>query len=151
MKNRHDYTLQLNWSGDKELSCHSNDRLYQIQIEGKELILGSADKPFFGNPNLYNPEDLLLSALSSCHMMSFYYVCRKRDVAIHSYQDNPVGTVKVNIDGSGQFEHVTLNPQIILVDASQIALATELHNEASKLCFIANSCNFEIEYNFSIE
>ena len=74
MKNEFDYTLELNWLGDESAKHHKEDRFYEINIEGKPMLKGSADKPFFGDPSLYNPEDLLLSALSACHMMSFLYL-----------------------------------------------------------------------------
>lgn len=149
MKNEFNYTLALNWLGDKNGTHHREDRFYEIRIEGKPKLLGSADQPFFGDPSLYNPEDLLLSALSSCHMMSYLYVCRKAGIKISSYQDNPVGTLKLNKEGIGKFENVTLKPQVVLADKSQTQQASALHHKAGKLCFIANSVNFDIKYEAS--
>ena len=71
MDNKHNYTLELKWLGTKGGTHHRDDRLYEVKIEGKKLFKGSADKPFFGDSTLYNPEDLLLSSLSACHMMSY--------------------------------------------------------------------------------
>ncbi len=146
MKNHHTYTLRLDWNGNPDKDSMKNDRLYEVAIEGKAPFCGSADKPFFGDPTLYNPEDLLLSALSACHMMSFLYLCRKKGIRVLSYQDNPEGFLKVNPDGSGQFEKVVLKPEVQLADIAQREEAIALHPEAGKLCFIANSCNFEIVY-----
>lgn len=145
MKNIHHYTLNLQWIGDNNSNTIQNDRLYEITIEGKIPFKGSADKVFFGDSTLYNPEDLLLSALSSCHMMSFLYLCRKRGVKVLSYTDNPVGELKVNPNGSGRFEKVTLKPTVQLEDPSQIEEVQVLQIEAKSLCFIANSCVFQIE------
>ena len=150
MKNTHHYTHQLRWLGELEKDTIKNDRKYEVEIEGKEIIEGSADKAFFGDPTKFNPEDLLLAALSACHMMSYLYVCRKHGIKVLSYQDNPLGVLKLNINGSGQFEKVTLKPQIEIVQEGQKELAMELHHEAGKLCFIANSCNFEIKYETQI-
>ena len=150
MNNQHRYTLHLHWTGDTSISNIANDRLYEIKIEGKELLRGSADKPFFGNPDLFNPEDLLLSSLSSCHMMSYLYVCRKNGVKVISYLDNPEGFLQVNPNGSGQFKSVILKPIIKIQDKQQEQLAIDLHLEAGKLCFIANSCNFLIQYDVTI-
>ena len=147
MKNEFDYTLELNWLGDESAKHHKEDRFYEINIEGKPMLKGSADKPFFGDPSLYNPEDLLLSALSACHMMSFLYLCRKEGIKVVSYQDNPMGKLKINPDGGGQFEEVILKPKVKLADSSQIKKANQLHTPAGKLCFIANSVNFEINYS----
>jgi organic hydroperoxide reductase OsmC/OhrA len=148
MKNEFQYTLNLKWLGDENGSHHRNDRFYEISIEGKPKLKGSADKPFFGDPSLYNPEDLLMSALSSCHMMSFLYLCRKEGIAVKAYSDSPVGLLKVNVNGGGQFESVKLYPVVELMVVSNLSKLKELHERAGKLCFIANSVNFPIEYIF---
>ena len=150
MRNLHTYRLALSWKGDPEQNTVSNDRKYQISIEGKPELFGSADQPFFGDNTLYNPEDLLLSAISSCHMMSYFYVCRKHGIHISSYKDLPEGFLKVNNDGSGQFEKVVLKPTIEIV-VGDLKKANDLHLEAGKLCFIANSCSFKIEYESSVK
>ena len=147
MKREHTYTHKLKWEGDSSISTIQNDRFYSINIEGKQIIKGSADKVFHGDAMLYNPEDMLLAALSSCHMMSFFYICRKKGYEIKSYLDNPVGVLKLNSNGSGQFKKVVLFPEVIFsINSNQIPLL-ELHKEAGSLCFIANSCSFEIEYS----
>lgn len=148
MKNTHNYTLELIWLGDQHATHHREDRKYEILIDGKEKLKGSADKPFFGDPSLYNPEDLLMSALSSCHMMSFLYLCRKEGINVASYQDNPIGVLQLNLDGGGQFESVTLKPKVVFVDSTHDNQLEDLHKRAGKLCFIANSVNFEIQYDF---
>lgn len=145
MKNRHSYTLELNWIGEKGIDTIQNDRLYESKIIGKPIIKGSADATFFGDANLYNPEDLLLSALSACHMMSFLYVCRKKGIKVTSYTDNPIGELKINADGSGQFELVNLHPKVS-ADGVTIVDLLLLHKEAGELCFIANSCKFPVYY-----
>ena len=136
----------MTWTGKPEDNNHKNDRLYQVDIEGKPIINGSADKPFFGDSAKYNPEDMLLAALSSCHMMSFLYVCRKKGLKVLAYSDKPNGELLVNIDGSGQFEKVGLHPTVVFENELSQKEELALHVEAGRLCFIANSCNFEIVY-----
>ena len=82
MKREHLYTHRLKWTGDSVDTSIKNDRLYTVSIEGKPIIKGSADKVFHGDGSLYNPEDMLLAALGSCHMMSFFYVCRKKGLRV---------------------------------------------------------------------
>ena len=141
------YTLNLKWLGNEEGKHHRHDRFYEINIDGKPRIKGSADKPFFGDPSLYNPEDLLLSALSACHMMSFLYLCRKEGIVVRSYKDNPEGILKVNSEGRGGFESAILKPKVELLDRTLTSRVKQLHKEAGKLCFIANSVNFPIEFD----
>lgn len=146
MKKEHKYTLSLNWLGDPFNNSVSNDRKYKVSIEGKPSFIGSADQSFFGDNTFYNPEDLLLASLSSCHMMSYFYICRKNGINISSYVDQPEGFLKVNKDGSGQFEKVILKPRIEIIEGDK-ENAEKLHVTAGKLCFIANSCVFKIEYS----
>lgn len=149
MKNEFEYTLDLTWLGDENGKHHRHDRFYEIAINGKPKLSGSADKPFFGDPKLYNPEDLLLSALSSCHMMSFLYLCRKKGLQVKLYKDKPLGILKVNSEGHGKFESVTLKPSTEFVNPVDKTKLEELHSEAGKLCFIANSVNFQIDYEIN--
>lgn len=146
MTNEHIYTLDLQWTGKKEIDHHRNDRIYEIELDGKDKIKGSADKPFFGDPSLYNPEDLLLSSLSACHMMSFLYVCRQEKLKVLSYQDQPIAYLKLHVDGSGCFTKAILKPKVKFVKALSLEKINTLHKKAGSLCFIANSCNFQIEY-----
>jgi organic hydroperoxide reductase OsmC/OhrA len=151
MKNTHLYTLDLKWIGNSQINSIKNDRLYEIAIPGKASFKGSADQTFHGDATLLNPEDMLLSALSSCHMMSYFYVCRQNNLEITSYQDQPLGTLQVNPNGSGQFNKVILKPFVIIKAASNLELAISLHSKAKSLCFIGNSCNFLIEVEPIVE
>jgi len=63
------------------------------------------------------------------------------------YIDNAVGTMTEDENGSGRFSEVTLNPIVTVTEGSMIDKANELHNEAHKMCFIANSCNFAIKHS----
>lgn len=120
---------------------------HHISIEGKPDLEVSAAKTFKGDPNLYNPEDLLLSSLTSCHMMSYLYCCMQYKIEVISYQDHSEATLQVNPDGSGKIVKVDLFPEIIISDSSQIELALSLHKKANELCFIANSCNFPVYHH----
>lgn len=154
---KHLFKAALNWVATDKLK-ESNKKVYAkshtIKIEGKDILPISAAKAFKGDPTLLNPEDLLLSALTSCHMMSYLYVCQQHGIEVLAYEDNSEATLVLNTDGSGRITKVVLNPIVHIKDESQKELASQLHTQANKLCFIANSCNFEIEHHaqcFSIE
>ena len=146
----HLFKVALNWI-KKESKMDSSTRIYtkshHISIEGKPDLEVSAAKAFKGDPNLYNPEDLLLSSLTSCHMMSYLYCCMQYKIEVISYQDHSEATLQVNPDGSGKIVKVDLFPDIIISDSSQIELALSLHKKANELCFIANSCNFPVYHH----
>ncbi len=52
--------------------------------------------------------------------------------------------MKLNRDGSGQFESVTLKPHVIIADPAHESLVPQLHHEANQVCFIARSVNFPV-------
>jgi organic hydroperoxide reductase OsmC/OhrA len=124
---------------------------HTISIEGKPVLNISAAKAFKGDPELYNPEDLLLSSLVSCHMMSYLYVCSQNGIEVLEYSDNAEATLEVSADGSGRFVKVTLHPLVKISNSNQIQLALDLHQKANQLCFIANSCSFPVVHNASCE
>lgn len=123
------------------------NRNHTITLEGKPNIEVSAAKAFKGDPSLYNPEDLLLSSLVSCHMMSYLYCCSQSKIEVIAYSDCAEATLEVNEDESGKIVKVVLNPLVTITNADQVELALSLHKKANQLCFIANSCNFKIEHN----
>ena len=151
---KHLFKAEAKWTSD-QIQEDSTKRFYskshQIIIEEKPILNVSAAKAFKGDPELYNPEDLLLSSLVSCHMMSYLYVCAQNEIEVLEYSDNAEATLEVAADGSGRFVEVRLNPKVKISNSDKIDLAIELHKKANQLCFIANSCNFPVFHNVTCE
>ncbi|MEN8816452.1 MAG: OsmC family protein [Nonlabens sp.] len=122
-----------------------NSKTHTSKIVGKPDLQISAAREFKGEASKHNPEDLLLSALSSCHMMSYFYVCQQNNIDILDYKDLATGILELKEDSSGGFIEVILNPVITLRDNQQKEWALQLHKKAHELCFIANSVNFPIK------
>ncbi len=151
---KHLFKAELNWASNKNLEetiSKVYSKSHQIKIEGKPVLDVSAAKAFKGDPSLYNPEDLLLSSLVSCHMMSYLYVCSQNGIEVLEYSDNAEATLEVSPDGSGRFVEVKLFPKVKISNSDQIELALYLHFKANQLCFIANSCNFPVLHEGSCE
>ena len=151
---KHLFKAKLNWNSiPKEVITNTKryTKTHQIAIDGKEILNVSAAKAFKGDPNLYNPEDLLLSSVVSCHMMSYLYVCSQNDITVVSYKDDAEGTLEVLENGSGRFVEIRLNPNVIIKEKEKMDQALSLHSKANELCFIANSCNFPILHFASCE
>ena len=149
----HQFTQYLKWENKKILDSHFNRRQFKnhkISVEGKVDLQVSAAKTFKGDAELHNPEDLLLSSLASCHMMGYLYCCERENIEVIKYEDHPIAFLNVNNNGSGRITKVILNPKVLISDSSKSVLAKELHKKAKELCFIANSCNFEIEHQIEI-
>jgi organic hydroperoxide reductase OsmC/OhrA len=151
---KHLFKAALNWTSNqirKDLTKRFYSKNHQIKIEGKPVLNVSAAKAFKGNPELYNPEDLLLSSLVSCHMMSYLYVCAQDGIEVLEYSDNAEATLEVSEDGSGRFVEVRLYPKVKILNSDKVQLALELHTKANQLCFIANSCNFPVLHEATCE
>ncbi|WP_461790241.1 OsmC family protein [Pedobacter sp.] len=140
---KHLFKAILNWQ-NKADSQKTHIKNHTISFEGKSDLHVSAAKAFKGDPSLHNPEDLLLSSLMSCHMMSYLYVCSLHQINVLTYTDNATGTLETDEKGSGRFIEVHLQPVVTIDNPAQKELANALHQKANELCFIANSCNFKV-------
>lgn len=146
MKNHH-YQTTVTWTGNTgegTKNYRSYERCHDINVDGKHVILASSDPNFRGDSSRYNPEDLLVASVSSCHMLWYLHLCTTAGIVVTAYEDKAEGVMLENKDGSGCFTVILLTPVITITDSSQIDKANELHKEANKMCFIANSCNFPI-------
>jgi organic hydroperoxide reductase OsmC/OhrA len=143
----HHYSLTVQWTGnlgDGTASYRGYSRDHDIMIAGLPVLKGSADPTFHGDRDRYNPEQLLLAALAQCHMLSFLHVAVRHGVVVTDYRDEATGRLRLNQDGSGQFESATLNPRVTVADAAHLELSEQLHREANQVCFIARSVNFPV-------
>ncbi|UVJ37965.1 OsmC family protein [Arthrobacter sp. CJ23] len=143
----HHYSLTVRWTGnlgEGTSSYRGYARDHDVEIPGLPVLKGSSDPTFHGDRSRYNPEQLLLAALSQCHMLSFLHVAVKHGVVVTDYVDNAQGLMRLNRDGSGQFESVTLKPQVTVADPGHVSLMAQLHHEANAVCFIARSVNFPV-------
>ncbi|MDW7693294.1 OsmC family protein [Flammeovirgaceae bacterium SG7u.111] len=149
MKTQHQYNLKLTWTGnqgDGTSNYKTYDRSHTIAAENKSAILCSSDPAFRGDKTKHNPEELLLGSISGCHMLWYLHLCATSGVVVVEYDDDPIGMMVEEANGSGHFTEVVLKPHVVVAEASMIAKANELHHQANKLCFIANSCNFPINH-----
>lgn len=147
MAKEHAYQSTIRWTGNKGAGTKdykSYERSYTISFEQKQDIQASADPAFLGDPAKHNPEDLLMSSLSGCHMLWYLHLCAVNGICVTAYTDHAVGTMKVTAEGGGHFSEVTLQPVVSITEEGHLEKALQLHKEANRLCFIANSCNFPV-------
>lgn len=147
----HNYQTTITWTGNLgqgTTNYKDYKRNHTITNPNKsQNILASADPTFLGDDTRYNPEELLLSSISSCHMLWYLHLCATNNIIVTDYTDHAEGIMQENKDGSGQFTSVTLHPKVTVADASMITKANQLHHKANTMCFIARSCNFPITHN----
>ncbi len=152
MKKEHQYKLAIQWTGNKGQGTkdyRAYERSHTIFVEGKEAILASADSAFRGDPTKFNPEELLLASVSSCHMLWFLHLCADNGITVINYTDEPIGIMIEDEKGGGKFTEVTLRPKVTVLQQDALSKLDNLHSEANKLCFIANSLNFEVKHKSS--
>ena len=140
------------WSGSAlgpTKSVESYSREFRAEFEGKPPLRGSADPTVHGDPALYNPEDLLLTALSACHMLSYLAVCAHAGIVVLTYEDEVVGTL-ARREGGVRFVDVLLRPTVVIARESDIAKATALHGKAHDICVIVNSVNFPVRHEAQV-
>ncbi len=149
-----EFKVHTKWSSLTENDTsrsRSNPKTHNTHIMGKEPLIISAAKEFKGDKTKHNPEDLFLAALSSCHMMSYMYLCDKNNITLIHYTDETTGILGVKADGSGEFISIVLYPIVTILEKNKIDLAIRLHKEANRLCFIANSCSVPIDHKPQIQ
>lgn len=154
MKGNHTYSLCVKWTGNKGTGTSNYkayDRSHSILIDYKNEISGSSDPAFHGDKTKHNPEELLIASLSSCHMLWYLHLCAEAKVVVVEYMDKATGTMSETSNGGGHFNEVVLNPIVTVTETSMIVKANELHKKANELCFIANSVNFPVRHNATIE
>src|ERR1700744_4341113 len=141
MEKEHVYRLSMAWTGNQGTgtsgyTAYSRDHM--VQAAGKTPIAGSSDPSFRGSPDRYNPEELFVSTLSSCHMLWYLHLCAVNGIVVTDYRDEAKGIMTETTDGGGRFTEVVLYPVVTITDVAKLGLALELHHEAGAKCFIAN-------------
>ena len=145
----HAYTVTITWTGDRGTGTsayRAYDRRHEITALGKPAVPASSDPAFLGDARRYNPEELLVASLSSCHMLWYLHLCAVNGVAVTAYEDCAEGVMREQPGGDGQFIEVILAPEVTLAPGTDLERAHALHAEANAKCFIANSVNFPVRH-----
>ena len=149
----HHYSLTTVWTGNtgKGTSTYRDyERIYEVRIPQKPILLGSSDPKYRGDPTRYNPEDLLVASLSACHMLWYLHLCSDKKIICTHYSDAAEGEMETSADGNGRFTKVVLHPEVVITSEDGLKVAHDLHERAHALCFIANSVNFPVEVSPTI-
>lgn len=153
MTKPHLYRATLVWSapgGVGTTSYRAYSRDHSLGFAGKPELAASADPAFRGDPARYNPEELLVAALSSCHMLWYLHLCARDGIVVVHYTDEAEGTMIEDKATGGHFERVVLRPRI-RITSGDARKAADLHQEAHRLCFVSNSVNFPVDCQPEIE
>jgi organic hydroperoxide reductase OsmC/OhrA len=143
----HLYPIRMRWTGNTGQGTREYrgyERAHEYSVEGKPVIPGSSDPAFRGDRTRYNPEELLVMSLSSCHMLWYLHLAAESKIVVVDYEDAAVGTMVEDAAKGGFFTEVVLRPTVTLEAGGDGAAAEALHDRAHHLCFVANSVNFPV-------
>ena len=150
----HHYEVRVTWTGnegDGTKTYRGYRRDHAADVDGKPQLLLSSDPKFRGDSARYNPEELLVASLSSCHMLWYLHLCSVNKISVVTYRDTATGLMEERPDGSGFFAKVTLHPVVTIEPGGDVEKARALHHDAHRMCFIANSVNFPVEAEGVVE
>lgn len=146
----HSYAVRIVWTGNQGSGTSdygAYSRRHEISARGKPAIAGSSDPAFRGDADAYNPEELLVASLASCHMLWYLHLCADAGIVVTSYADEPIGQMWEEADGGGRFTEVVLRPAVCLDGSGgpdRIEEAGRLHQRAHDFCFISRSVRFPV-------
>lgn len=147
----HQFSVGLEWQGDLgsgTSSFRAYSRRHSVSAVGVEPIAGSSAPVFHGDADRWNPEQLLIAALSQCHMLSYLHSAAGHGIVVTAYSDAATGTLR-QIGSGGHLTRVTLKP-MVTISSGDPDLARSLHAEAAANCFIASSVNFPVGHEPTI-
>jgi organic hydroperoxide reductase OsmC/OhrA len=136
-----EHHAKISWRRtSQDYTYMSYNRAHEWQFAAT-TVPASAVKEYRGDPERVNPEEALVAALSSCHMLTFLAIAARKKLSLDSYVDDAVGWMEKNEAGRLAITRVTLRPKIVWssgVTVPRDALE-KMHHEAHEGCFIANS------------
>jgi organic hydroperoxide reductase OsmC/OhrA len=145
----HHYEIAVEWTGNRgegTSTYRGYGRSHVVSADGLPEIEATADPAFLGSTEAWNPEQLFLAALSQCHLLTYLALCARHGVSVTAYVDQPVGTMASEPTGGGRFTDVLLRPQVTVAAADQAQRARDLHEQAHRLCFIAQSVSCPVRH-----
>lgn len=148
------YTAKIKWKSDSPEAFAKNQygRAHEWLFDGGITVPASSSvhavRLPFSVEEAVDPEEALVAAASSCHMLSFLWVVSKKGFVVESYEDNAVGEMTKNEHGKEWISKITLEPQIVWGEKAPTAQElAEMHHTAHEYCYIANSIKSEVVVN----
>ena len=112
----HDYSATITWTGNRgegTSGYRSYDRSWDMASPGKPVVKCSNDPFWGGDPKLYNPEDMLISALSACHMLWYLHLASDAGIIVERYCDTPLAQGETLKNCASRFISAPLKPCLL--------------------------------------
>lgn len=149
-----EYVATIEWSrGDQPFLDQKYSRVHDWRFDGGAVVKGSPAPTSvpapMSDPSAVDPEEALVAAVSSCHMLFFLAFAAKAGFVVDHYRDDAVGTMSRDDRGKTAITQVVLRPDIAFsgTGPGKAALA-DLHHHAHEHCYIANSIRGEVKIAF---
>ncbi|MDX1802948.1 MAG: OsmC family protein [Alcanivorax sp.] len=140
----YDATVAWHLGPNEAFDYESFSRDHEWTFSGGEVVQASGSPAFFGNATRVNPDEAVIAATSSCHMLTFLAIAAKQRHKVLSYIDQPRGRVEKNRDGRMAITHIELRPRVVFEEDITPQALEKLHASAHRNCFVANSLNTEV-------
>lgn len=129
--------------------ANTYSRNHMATLNGEQTVAVSAAVDYKGDPACADPEQLLLTALASCHMLTFLAIAELQGYRVEAYHDAPVAHLEKNADGRMAVTRIELSPQVRFGGEKlpDEAALTRLHAGAHRNCFIAHSISATVRVN----
>lgn len=141
-----EHHARIEWQrSSPDFTYATYNRAHEWQFTATK-VSASATKEYRGDYTKVNPEEALVAALSSCHMLTFLAVAAKRKLSLDAYSDDAVGVLEKNAEGKLAITRVTLRPRVVWSASATVSTEelAKMHHDAHEGCFIANSVKTEV-------
>src|SRR5450755_608538 len=146
----HEYRIASRWTGNLGTGTSAYTAYsgaHESTGEGKIAnIPGSSDPAFRGDPARYSPEELLVAAISNCHMLWVLHLCADAGIVVTEYADEAWGEMVEHADGSGEMTLVVLRPRMRIADKGRAPEVPAIHDRAHAVCCLARSVRFPVRH-----
>ncbi len=142
-----EHHASLRWKRTSaDFTYDTYNRAHEVTFKDGAIVLPSSSAPAFkGDADRVDPEEVFVSSLSSCHMLTFLAICARKRLTVESYDDNAVGFLEKGANGKLQMTRATLRPRVRFAAGSpDPATLADIHHQSHLECFIANSVTTEI-------
>lgn len=142
-----DYNANITWTrGGAEFDYDHFSRAHSWTFDSGVVVPATSAPDFHGDRDRVNPEEALVAALSSCHMLTFLVIAARKRFIVESYADNATGVMTKNERGKLWISRVTLRPKIVFSGEKRPTPeeVASLHRSAHENCFIAHSVRTEV-------
>lgn len=136
-----EHAATISWRNDSgQMDYDTYPRDHRWEFDGGPAVPASAAPSYKGGAGRVDPEEALVAAAASCHMLTFLAVAAKKKLVVASYEDRAVGHLEQDAEGRLAVTRIELHPRVQFAGAAPSAAdLARLHESAHRNCFIANS------------